>query len=322
MAKDRVAVVAGGSAGVGRAVVSALLDKGYKVAVCARGEERLAAMREEIGAERLLATSVDVADAAAMEGFAKEVVETLGVPSVWVNSAMLTAFSPFREMPPEEFEQIVAATFMGQVNGTRAALRVMERGRIVNIGSGLAYRPVPFQSAYCAAKHAINGFTGSIASELMREKSGVSLALVQLPAVNTPQFTWARNRMKKKPQPAPPIYTPELAAKAVMKAAEGDAREIFVGKSVMQLVFGTMVLPAWLDKKLAEDGVETQKSDEAEPGDREDNLETPAEHPATADGRFGDRASSDGWIVDADLARKVVFFGVPALAFLLGLVIG
>ncbi|MFQ6551424.1 SDR family oxidoreductase [Aestuariibius insulae] len=319
---DRIAVVAGGSAGVGRAVVTALLDKGYKVAVMARGQARLDEMAADLGEDKVFCQSVDVSKADAMEKAAKAIVEKWGAPSIWVNAAMLTTFSPFEEMTAEEFEEILATTLGGQVNGTRAALKHMTKGRIVCIGSGLAYRPVPYQSAYCAAKHAINGFVGSVRSELLRQKSRVSISLVQLPAINTPQFDWARNRMDKKPQPAPPIFSPDFAAKAVMRAATGKERELLVGTSVVKLIFGTMVLPNWLDKKLADDGVESQKSDREESGDREDNLLSPADYPSRAEGSFGDRASDDGMIVDADLARKVVFFGAPALAFLIGLILG
>ncbi len=323
MAKsDRVAVVAGGSAGVGRAAVTALLEKGYKVGVMARGQTRLDQMTAELGDDHIFCQSVDVSEAEAVQAAAEAIVERLGAPSVWVNAAMLTTFSPFNEMTADEFEAITATTLGGQVNGTRAAMNVMTEGRIVCIGSGLAYRPVPYQSAYCAAKHGINGFVGSVRSELLRQKSKVSIALVQLPAINTPQFDWARNRMEKKPQPAPPIFSPDFAARAVMRAATGKERELLVGKSVLKLVFGTMVLPDWLDRKLADDGVESQKSNRKEEGQREDNLFSPADYPARAEGSFGDRASEDGLIVDADLARKVVFFGVPALAFLIGLILG
>ena len=317
MVEARSAIVVGGTAGVGRAVAEALLDRGYKVGVMARGEDRLDEM-EAAFPGRVRTACADAGIAAELESATDNIVEAIGAPVVWVNSAMLTSFSPFEKMEPEEFEQIVRATFVGQVNGTRAAIRVMPRGNVVNVGSGLSYRAVPFQSAYCAAKHAINGFTSSVRSELKRDGHPLEISLVQLPAINTPQFEWARNRLDKRPQPAPPIFQPEVAAKAVMRAIDRNAREILVGKSVLQLVFGDMILPGWLDRKLADDGVQMQKSDRPEPGDRPDNIDGPVERPGTARGRYGKRAREDAMLFDGDNTRKIVFFGVPLLTFLLG----
>ena len=322
--EDKIAIVAGGTAGVGRAVVETLLARGYKVGVFARGEDRIAAL-QSAHPDTVMAVCCDVSDPQVVMQETQAIVAKWGAPTVWVNAAMLTSFSPFIEMEPEEFEAIVRTTFLGQVNGTRAALTVMRdenKPIIVNVGSGLSYRAVPFQSAYCAGKHAINGFTSALRSELIRDKRSIALSLVQLPALNTPQFDWARNRLAQKPQPAPPIYQPQVAADAVMKAIDTRAREIFVGKSVMQLIFGTMVLPNWLDHKLADSGAEMQKSGDPEPGDRPDNVHGPVERDVTAQGRFGDRAEDKALIVDGDLARKVVFFGAPAIAFVLGLIIG
>ena len=322
MAANKTAIVIGGTAGVGRATAIALLERGYRVGVMARGEERLKEMEDEFGRERLRAVAADAGVAQDIDAAADIIVEAFGTPAVWVNSAMLTSFSPFEQMEPEEFETIVRTTFLGQVNGTRSAIRLMGRGSVVNINSGLSYRSVPFQAAYCSSKHAVNGFTASIRSELIRDGHPLKLSLVQLPAINTPQFDWARNRLERRPQPAPPIYQPEVAAKAVMKAIDTQGREILVGRSVMQLVFGNMILPGWLDRKLADDGVELQKSEIPETGDRPDNLEGPVEYPSTARGRFDRRAREDAFIVDGDLARKVIFFGIPFASFLLGTVIG
>jgi NAD(P)-dependent dehydrogenase (short-subunit alcohol dehydrogenase family) len=322
MSAGKSAIVIGGTAGVGRAIVLALLERGYRVGVMARGEERLAEMEEEFGSRRIKAVAADAGIADDVEAATNLIVEAFGPPSVWVNCAMLTSFSPFEKMSPAEFDAIVRATFLGQVNGTRAALRVMGRGNVINIGSGLSYRAVPFQAAYCAAKHAINGFASAIRSELIRDGHPLRLSLVQLPAINTPQFDWARNRLDRKPQPAPPIYQPEVAARAAMKALDTGAREILVGQSVLQLVFGNMVLPNWLDQKLADDGVEMQKSEKPEPGNRPDNIDEPVNHPSTAHGRFDKRAKSSALIVDGDLARKVIFFGGPLMIFLLGVLVG
>jgi short-subunit dehydrogenase len=323
--RNKVAVVAGGTAGVGRAVVARLLDDGFKVGVLARGQDRLDEMAAAFG-DRVACLRCDVGDAKAVSRAGAAIEEMLGPIGVWVNSAMLTSFSPFPAMAPEEFERIVNGTLIGVVNGTRTALSLMEgrnKGRIVTVGSGLGYRPVPYQSAYCASKHGINGFTSSLRSELIREGSAITVSLVQMPALNTPQFDWALNRLSKKPQPAPPIYDPDVAAQAVMKAVREGKREYFVGKSVLKLVFGNMVLPGWLDRKLADAGAEQQKSDTPEPGGRPANLMDPVEGvPATATGRFGEEASDSGLIVDADMARIAVFGGALIIAFLLGLIIG
>ncbi|MGR3493343.1 MAG: SDR family oxidoreductase [Shimia sp.] len=318
---SRVAVVAGGSAGVGLACVQRLLERNFRVAILARGQTRLDELSARHG-DRVLTIRCDVSKAAEVDAAANRIKAELGTPKIWINSAMLTAFSPFEKMGPEEFEAITDTTYHGQVYGTRAALRIMGEGNIVNIGSGLSYRSVPYQSAYCGAKHAINGFTSSVRSELLREGRKLHLSLVQLPAINTPQFDWARNRMDKHPQPAPPIFEPDVAAKAVMTAIDKNAREIFVGKSVLQLIFGQMILPNFMDKKMADAGVKSQKSDEPQPGYRDGNLDAPEDYDATARGSFGDRAADDGLILDADFARKIVFGGGIAVVFILGLILG
>lgn len=317
---EKVAIVAGGSAGVGYAVVEALLKRKYRVGVIARGQGRLDEIAARHG-DRVAVASADVANAEAFEAAADGLIETLGTPTVWVNSAMLTSFSPFTEVGPAEFDRIVDVTFKGQVNGTRIALRRMERGNVVCVGSGLGYRSVPFQAAYCAAKHAINGFVGAVRSELLRAGRPLELSLVQLPAMNTPQFEWAKNRLDMAPQPAPPIYAPELGAAGVMKAIDGDLREVFVGKSVVQLTIGQAVLPGYLDRMLSEDGAEQQKSDKPAE-ETPDNLYEPVEYPAQATGRFGDRASEDGPVLDAATVRRLIFFGGPIALFVLGVILG
>lgn len=322
-AEDRqeIAMVAGGSAGIGLAVTEALLEKGYSVAILARGEDRLKTLEERHG-DALMGLACDVSKSTKVLAAANTVKDSWGAPTLWVNCAMLTAFSPFENMTATEFSVITDTTYIGQVNGCRAALDVMTRGRIINIGSGLSYRSVPFQSAYCGAKHAINGFSAALRCELLRKGSEVKLSLIQLPAVNTPQFDWARNRMMQKPQPAPPIYQPSLAAKGVLKAIETDAREIFVGKSVFQLVFGNMVLPDFLDRKLADSGVSAQKSDVDDDSYTAGNLTEPADHSARAIGSYSGRAKESGLILDADFSRKLVFSAPVVAAFLLGLLLG
>lgn len=320
----RVAIVAGGTAGVGKAIVDALLADGYKICILARGRRRL---RELDGQSPHITTiQCDVANAAAVDAAAQEIEQEFGGIDVWINCAMLTSFAPFSTVRPAEFERIVDATFMGQVNGTRAALELMrsrDQGRIINIGSGLSYRAVPLQSAYCAAKHAINGFTASLRSELIRAGSGITLSLVQLPAMNTPQFTWALNRLEKKPQPAPPIYDPEVAARAVMRVIESGEREVLVGKSVLQLVLGQLVVPDWLDRKMAGAGADMQKSDQDEPGGRPNNLFDPVDGISpTADGAFADSAKPKALTVNSDTIRLVALGTVVAASALISFASG
>lgn len=325
MSTEKIAVVAGGTAGVGRATVDALVAEGYRVGVIARGKERLDELAETHG-DRVMTLSVDVGDAREVTRAASAFEEVLGPVEVWINCAMLTSFSPFEKMAPDEFERIVQTTFIGVVNGTRAALSLMQkrgRGKIVTAGSGLAYRSVPWQSAYCASKHAINGFLSSIRSELIHEGSDITVGVVQLPAINTPQFDWAKNRMENKPQPAPPIYRPEVAARAIMQAVKEGNRELLVGQSVLQLVFGNMVLPEAMDRILASAGTEQQQSERIEPGNRPDNIRTPVDHiGADAHGSHGDGAKDSGLVVDGDQARMGVFFGLPLVALGLGLAVG
>lgn len=307
--QGNVAVVAGGTAGVGLATVEALIGEGYRVGVLARGAERLAEVENRYG-DAVLALQCDVSDADAVMEAAQTVKGAWGPVDVWVNCAMLTAFSTFDDLSPQEFQAITDTTYHGQVWGTRAALSVMERGNIVNIGSGLSYRSVPLQSAYCGAKHAINGFTGAVRSELIAASRPIEVSLIQLPAINTPQFDWARSRLDHRPMPAPPIYNPEVAATAVMKAIRTNARELYVGTSVLQLIAGQFVAPNVLDHQMASSGVDAQESETPQDGFRAGNLEGPAAYPADARGSFDGRAASTGLIVDADRLRT----GVAAVA--------
>ena len=307
--QGKIAVVAGGTAGVGLATVDALIESGYRVGVLARGSDRLAEEENRFGGD-VLALQCDVSDADAVLEAARTVKKAWGSVDVWVNCAMLTAFSKFADLSPQEFRAITDTTYLGQVWGTRAALDVLARGNIVNIGSGLSYRSVPLQSAYCGAKHAINGFTAAVRSELIADGRPIEMSLIQLPAINTPQFDWARSRLDHMPMPAPPIYDPEVAATAVLKAIRTNARELYVGKSVLQLVAGQFAVPNVLDHQMASSGMDLQESETPQSGYREGNLEAPAQYPADARGSFSARASSHGVIVDADRLRT----GIAAVA--------
>jgi NAD(P)-dependent dehydrogenase (short-subunit alcohol dehydrogenase family) len=317
---SKIAVICGGTAGVGRAVLDQFLERGYRTAVIARGEDRLREIATQFG-DRVWTRAADVADDAAITRAAEDIRAHWGAPDIWVNCAMLTSVSPFEEMTDEEYRKITDATYMGQVVGARAALKVMERGNIVCIGSGLSYRSIPYQSAYCAAKHAVNGFAGALRTEMIHAGRPIEVSLVQLPAINTPQFDWSRNRMSRKPQPVPPIFQPELAARAVLKAIDTDAREVLVGRSVIQLVFGNYLAPDLLDAQLGRQGVEAQKSDEPDYG-RPDNIDGPVPMPSKAHGSFDDRAESGGIIVDADRTRKAFALGGALALFGLGVLVG
>ena len=318
---DKIAVVCGGSAGVGRAVTDALIDRGYRVAVFARGKARLEEL-ERIHGARVWTRTVNVAEQAQVDRATDALVAELGTPDVWVNSAMLTSVSPFSEIDEAEFRKITDTTYLGTVNGCRTALRVMSEGSIVNVGSGLAYASIPFQSAYCGAKHAVEGFTQALRIELAREGRPINVSQVQLPAINTPQFDWARNRIEGRPQPAPPIFQPELAAEGVLRAIDSGCREVLVGRSVLQLVAGNFLLPDLVEAQLAKSGVEMQKSGRPDTG-YGDNLDGPVEdYPSRAHGAYDDEAESGGIVVDGDRARKTAMIGGAVALLALGWALG
>lgn len=319
--QQTIAVVTGGTAGVGRATVDALLERGHRVAVFARGKSRLEEMQRQFG-DRVWTRSVDMGHDDQVREAVDALVADWGAPEIWVNSVMLTSVSWFKDVDADEFKKITDATYIGTVNGCRHALRVMDRGNIVNVGSGLSYRAIPFQAAYCGAKHAINGFSQALRSEIIREGRPIELSLVQLPAVNTPQFDWARNRMPRKPQPAPPIFQPEVPARGILQAIDDDAREVLIGRSVLQLVFGNMLFPDLLDGVLADQGKDMQQSEQMDYG-REDNIDGPVEDmPAKAHGSFDHRAEASGIVVDADRTRKSLALGVAGALIGLGVLAG
>ncbi|MFC4377689.1 SDR family oxidoreductase [Nocardia halotolerans] len=298
--EPKVVVVTGASAGVGRATARAFAARGDKLALLARGEHGLAAAATDIGhrAAAVLPISVDMSDFDAVEKAAKQIEEELGPIDVWVNNAFITVFGPFEEMRPEEFHRVTEVTYHGYVHGTRVALERMrsrQSGAIVQVGSALAYRGIPLQSAYCGAKHAIEGFTESVRCELKHRGSPVQVTMVQLPAVNTPQFDWALSRMSRKAQPVPPIYQPEVAADAVVYAAEHpQRREYWVGTSTVATLLANKFAPGLLDRYLGRTGYAAQQTDEsAEPG-RRANLWQPLDDEDGEDfgarGRFDDQA--------------------------------
>jgi NAD(P)-dependent dehydrogenase (short-subunit alcohol dehydrogenase family) len=312
-------VVTGASAGVGRATALAFARRGARLALIARGTEGLEAARREAeaaGAPRCLALPADTADADAVFAAADRAAEALGGIDIWVNCAMATVFAPVQAMSPEEFRRLTEVTYLGYVHGTLAALRHMrarEAGTIVQVGSALAYRAIPLQSAYCAAKFAIRGFTDSLRSELLHDRSRIRLTMVQLPAVNTPQFGWARSHMPRRAQPVPPIHQPEPVAERIVQAARTAPRELWVGVPSVQAILGTMVAPGLLDRFLAWQGYGGQMTAEPEPPGRPDNLMAPVPGDAGMHGRFDARAERLVGAVDPAWLRAAAGVGLGLL---------
>jgi NAD(P)-dependent dehydrogenase (short-subunit alcohol dehydrogenase family) len=260
--KDKVVVITGASAGVGRATARLCAKEGAHIGLLARGMDGLEGARAEVEKEggKALIVQTDVADPEQVEAAAAQVEETLGPIDIWINNAMSSVFSPIKEMTAEEYKRVTEVTYLGYVYGTLSALRRMlprDRGVIVQVGSALAYRGIPLQSAYCAAKHAIQGFTDSLRTELIHDKSRVRVTMVQLSAMNTPQFGWVKTRLPHKPQPVPPIYQPEVAAEGILHAAIHHPRELWVGMPSVKTIVGNRIAPGFLDRYLAEMGYES-----------------------------------------------------------------
>ncbi len=315
-----VVVITGASAGVGRAAVREFARHGYDVACLARGEAGLRAAVQEVEAAggRGLAIPVDVADADAVDAAAEQVERDLGPIDVWVNDAMVSVFAPVAEMRPEEYRRVTEVTYLGFVHGTLAAYRRMrprDRGVIVQVGSALAYRSIPLQSAYCAAKHAMIGFTDSLRCELHHDTSRVRVTVVNMPALNTPQFGWVRSRLPGKGQPVPPIFEPEVAARAIRNAAEHPRRELQVGRSTYLAVWGQKLVPGLLDRYLGRTGYAAQQTAEPEEPDRPDNLLRPLDDAEDhgAHGRFDDRSGDWSPSLELTLHRGLLVGGLGLL---------
>src|SRR5712692_1394882 len=263
----QIVVITGASAGVGRATVRAFARQGANIGLIARGVDGLEGARREVEAEggRALVLPTDVADADQIEAAAERVERELGPIDVWVNNAMVAVFSPVKTLQAVEVKRVTDVTYLGVVYGTLSALKRMlprDRGAIVQVGSALAYRGIPLQAAYCGAKHAIQGFTESLRCELLHDGSRVHVAIVQLPAMNTPQFAWVKSRMPREPQPVPPIYAPEIAADAIVWAATHRRRELSVGGTTAAVIWSNKIASGLLDRYLANTGYESQQTDE------------------------------------------------------------
>jgi NAD(P)-dependent dehydrogenase (short-subunit alcohol dehydrogenase family) len=281
-------VVTGASAGIGRAVARLYGQRQARVALIARGEAGLAGAAREVEAAggRALPLPADMADFGQVDAAAARAEETLGPIGVWINVAFTSVFAPFWEIRPEEFRRVTEVTYLGFVHGTMAALarmRPRNAGTIVQVGSALGYRSIPLQSAYCGAKHAVNGFTSALRCELLHERSGVAVTTVQMPAVNTPQFSWVRSRLPRHPQPVPPIYQPEVAARAVLLAADHPRhREYWAGATTVATITANKLAPALLDRYLARTGYQSQQTDRPAVGGP-GNLWQPMDRPGQPD---------------------------------------
>ena len=294
-ADSQIVVITGASAGVGRATARAFARLGARIGLLARGKDGLEGARsdvEEDGGEAL-AIPTDVACSNDVEAAVEAVEKKFGSIDVWVNNAMTTVFSPLKEITPEEFKRATEVTYLGTVYGTMAALKRMyprNRGCIVQVGSALAYRSIPLQAPYCGAKHAIRGFTDSLRSELIHDRSNIHLTMVQMPALNTPQFSWCKTKLPRHPQPVPPIFQPEVAAEAIVWAAHHRRREVFVGAPTVQAIEANKVAPGLLDYYLAKTCYSGQQTGQPVSPDRPDNLFNPLPGDYGAHGIFDDRA--------------------------------
>ncbi len=316
MDRSEVVVITGASAGVGRAAAQAFAKKGARIGLIARGETGLidAASEVEYAGGHPLVVPADVASAEEVEAAAERVENELGPIDVWVNAAMATVFSNFWDIRPEDYRRATEVTYLGFVHGTLSALKRMlprDRGTIVQVGSALAYRAIPLQSAYCGAKFAIRGFTDSVRTELLHRKSGVHITMVQMPALNTPQFRWCKTNLSNTPRPVPPVFQPEAAAEAIVWAAAHRRREVAVGLPSLGAIWLNKFVPGLLDRYLAATAYQSQQTDTPVEPDRKDNLFCPVPEKSGTHGDFSDEAhprsvefwaaKNDRWIALASL---------------------
>jgi len=320
----QVVVITGASAGVGRGTARAFGERRARGVLLARGRDGLEAAKQEIeiAGGKAFVFPLDVANSEQVEAAAQAVEENLGPIDVWINNAMTSVFSPVKEMTAEEFKRVTEVTYLGFVYGTLSALRRMlprDRGVIVQVGSALAYRGIPLQAAYCGAKHAIQGFMDSLRCELLHDHSHVRVTMVQMPALNTPQFSWVKSRLPNKPQPVPPIYQPEVAAEAILWTADHDRPELYVGWPTVDAIVGNKIVPRLADEYLARTGYQSQQTNEPDDKNRRNNLWEPLPGDHGAHGEFGERAhgysfqlwlaTHRGWLASAGLLLAAAVYG-------------
>jgi NAD(P)-dependent dehydrogenase (short-subunit alcohol dehydrogenase family) len=310
-----IVVITGASAGLGRATVRAFARRGAHIGLVARGRDGLEGARQEVEAlgGKALILPTDMADADQAETAAAAVEEHLGPIDIWINDAMVSVFSPIKEMTPAEFRRVMEVTYLGYVYGTLTALKRMlprDRGVIVQVGSALAYRGIPLQAAYCGAKHAIQGFMDALRCELLHDGSHVQVTMVQMPALNTPQFGWVKSRLPHTAQPVPPIYQPEVAAEAIVQAAHHPRREFYVGFSTVKAIIGNKLVPGFADWYLARTGYESQQTNVPAAPNRPNNLWEPVPGDHGAHGTFDARAREHSLQLWADTHRGWLAFGL------------
>ncbi|SRR5579883_2578784 len=325
-AKSEVVVITGASAGIGRATAHAFAKQGACIGLLARSREGLEAAQKEVEAlgGHALVLPTDVSDPEQVESAAAAVETAFGAIDIWINNAMASILSPFFDIQPEDFRRVTEVTYLGYVYGTMAALKRMKprnRGAIVQVGSALAYRSIPLQSAYCGAKSAIRGFTDSIRCELLHDNSNIHITMVQMPAVNTPQFGWIKTSMPHQPQPVPPIFQPDVAAEAIVWAAHHQRRELYVGGSTVEAILGTKLAPGLLDRYLAKTGYSSQQTDQPVAPDRPSNLWEPVSHGNySAHGQF-DAQAKDGSL-ELWVAKNLNWLTLAVGAGVAGIAIG
>lgn len=314
--QNKTVVITGGSAGLGRSMVREFAKHGANIGLIARGIDGLKAANKEIedlGGKSFIAVA-DVAHANEVENAAQKIESHFGSIDIWINNAMVSVFAPFEKIEPKDFERVTDVTYLGQVYGTKAALKRMKprnKGTIILIGSALAYRGIPLQSAYCGAKHAIHGFFESLRSELIKEKSNIKLSMVQLPAMNTTQFEFVKSYLPNQPKPMGKIYEPEVAARAIVELARNFERELYVGYPTVKTILGNKIVPGYLDKYLAETGYNGQQTDEPASPDRQNNLYAPLPGDHGAHGNFDADAtnfSTETWMA----THKKTSLGIAA----------
>jgi NAD(P)-dependent dehydrogenase (short-subunit alcohol dehydrogenase family) len=319
-------VITGASAGVGRAIVHQFARAGWRIGLIARDTAALEQVRcevEELGGTGAVLPA-DVSDAEAVFAAADSAERSLGPIDVWINDAMVTVFAPVWQITPEEFRRVTDVTYLGVVHGTMAALRKMRpinHGKIIQIGSALAYRGIPLQSAYCGAKHAIRGFTDSLRIELIHEGSHIGITMVELPAVNTPQFDWARTHMSNRPRPVAPVVEPDVIGKAIFDIMHAPRREVWIGLSTVKVILGNMALPAFLDRYLAHVAFNGQKTRQPVSPDRNDNLMAPVTSLHRTRGSFGKEAEDRAVSMGGPIARMAPLLAGGIAIFLTGMLV-